>query len=118
VPPDVDEAQHQVSQVYCSALPVAYSIQSPSQWEAFARLILEAAYEATLCAAILNYRRTGNNKVYLTTLGGGAFGNKMEWIVDAMKLAIEQYLGYGLDIVIVTCGILDQHVAKLIVELA
>ncbi len=43
-------AQHVVSQVYCSALPVAYSIQSPAQWQAFARLILEAAYEATICA--------------------------------------------------------------------
>jgi hypothetical protein len=38
-------AQHVVSQVYCSALPVAYSIQSPAQWLAFARLILETAYE-------------------------------------------------------------------------
>lgn len=110
-------AQHVVSQVYCSALPVAYSIHSPSQWEAFARLILEAAYEATMCAAILNYQKTGNNKVYLTTLGGGAFGNKMEWILSAMKRAIEMYRLYGLDIEIVSYESSDGHVQQLVEEL-
>lgn len=37
-----------VSQAYCSALPVAYSDVSASLWQAFACLVLEAAYEATL----------------------------------------------------------------------
>jgi len=107
-------AQHVVSQVYCSALPVAYSIQSPAQWQAFARLILEAAYEATICAAILNYQKTGNNKVYLTTLGGGAFGNKLEWILCAMKRSIEIYREYGLDFEVVSYESSDRHVQQLI----
>jgi hypothetical protein len=110
-------AQHVVSQVYCSALPVAYSIQSPAQWQAFARLILEAAYEATICAAILNYQKTGNNKVYLTTLGGGAFGNKLEWILCAMRRSIEIYREYGLDIEIVSYESSDRHVEQLLEEL-
>jgi len=42
------ECQHNVTQAYCSALPVAYSSQPSRQWEPFARLVLEAAYEATL----------------------------------------------------------------------
>ena len=60
-----------VSQAYCSALPVAYSDENVAaqHWAAFATLILEAAYEATLCAALLNSRRTGSNIVLLTLLG-------------------------------------------------
>jgi len=37
-----------VSQVFCSALPVAYSDVPPIHWRAFATLVLEAAYEATM----------------------------------------------------------------------
>ncbi|MEZ6079722.1 MAG: hypothetical protein R3C56_29845 [Pirellulaceae bacterium] len=43
--------EHLVNQAYCSALPVAYSGQPTQLWERFARLILEAAYEATLAVA-------------------------------------------------------------------
>ena len=43
-----------VSQVFCSALPVVYTRVPPSHWEAFASLVLEAAYEATMLAALLN----------------------------------------------------------------
>ncbi len=71
---------HRVTQAYCSALPVAYSSHPHALWEPFARLVLEAAYEATLCAAQLNAARTGNRTVFLTLLGGGAFGNQSEWI--------------------------------------
>lgn len=49
---------HLVSQVYCSALPVAYASHPPELWESFARLVLEAAYEATLCAAVVSYGRS------------------------------------------------------------
>jgi hypothetical protein len=43
-----------VSQAFCSALPVAYTRVPPSHWEAFASLVLQAAYEATMLAAVLN----------------------------------------------------------------
>jgi len=49
------ECTHRVSQAYCSALPVASSNHSPDLWEDFARLVLEASYEATICTAILNW---------------------------------------------------------------
>jgi len=41
-------------QVFCSALPVAYSHVPRQRWQAFATLILESAYEATLWAAADN----------------------------------------------------------------
>lgn len=54
------------------------------QWEDFARLVLEAAYEATICTAIMNAQRTGNKRVFLTLLGRGAFGNETHWIMDSI----------------------------------
>ena len=38
--------------------------------------------------------------VILIAVGGGAFGNKMNWIADAMHMAIERIsqVGVGLDI--------------------
>jgi hypothetical protein len=93
---------HLVSQAYCSALPVAYSSHPASLWESFARLVLEAAYEATLCAAILNRQRAGERRLYLTLLGGGAFGNQPEWILDALRRALRLYAGWDLDVAIVS----------------
>lgn len=91
-------AGHHVSQVYASALPVGYSPHSASEWEPFARLVLDAAYEATLLAAAL----TTDRRVFLTLLGGGVFGNSMEWIVDAMEYAMAKTSDLGLDIRIVS----------------
>ena len=64
-----------VSQAFCSALPVSYGVTSPD-WESFARLVLEAAYEATFHAAVLNAAAGGSNRVFLTLLGGGAYALK------------------------------------------
>lgn len=93
-----------VSQVYCSALPVAYSNHSSSLWAEFARLVLEAAYEATICTAILNSNRNGNNRVFLTLLGGGAFGNQSDWIIESLQRALNLYKHADLDIAIVSYG--------------
>jgi hypothetical protein len=91
-------AGHLVSQVYASALPVGYSPHSANDWEPFALLVLEAAYEATLLAAAL----TPERRVFLTLLGGGVFGNQIEWILDAIQRAMEQTQELGLDIQIVS----------------
>lgn len=93
---------HCVSQAYCSALPVAYDQHEDSAWEPFARLILETAYEATLHAAVLNCANTGNRTVYLTLLGGGAFGNDLSWILDSIKSAYEPFRTANLDIQVVS----------------
>ena len=94
-------ASHRVSQAYCSALPVAYGNQPTAQWESFARLILEATYEATVCSAIINASQGGVGKLFLTLVGGGVFGNREAWIVDAMALAIRKYRAYPLDVLVV-----------------
>ena len=67
-----------VSQTFCSA--VAYTRVSSAHWEGFAALVPEAAYEATMLAAVLNKQRGASNVVLLTFLGGGAFGNEDDWI--------------------------------------
>jgi len=94
--------EHLVTQAHCSASPVAYSRLPSRSWERFARLILEAAYEATFAAAVLNLSKTGNRSLYLTLLGGGAFGNDQEWIVDAIRRAAKLYSRYNLDVKIVS----------------
>ncbi len=110
----LDNCKNIVTQAYCSALPVAYSHIEPEYWTEFARLILEATYEATFYAALLNYERTGNKKVFLTLVGGGAFGNKIEWIMDAIKNAIKIFSNTPLDIRIVSYGGSNSEVEKLI----
>jgi hypothetical protein len=93
-----------VSQAFCSALPVAYSSIPPAKWERFATLVLEAAYEATLRAALLNQETTGCPTVFLTSLGGGAFGNDKAWIDAAMARAYEVVKDCELDVRIVSFG--------------
>jgi len=90
-----------VTQAYCSAMPVAYGDPPASAWEPIARLVLEAAYEATLLAGILNARRGVSNRVLLTRLGGGAFGNDPLWIDAAIERALARVGGGGLAILAV-----------------
>lgn len=96
--------RHVVTQAYCSALPVSYSRLDADSWEPFARLVLEAAYEATFHAAALNAQASGNNRLYLTLLGGGAFGNKTAWIVAAIERALRLHRHSGLEVAVVSFG--------------
>lgn len=93
---------HCVTQVYCSAMPVAYGGGSKTLWQPIATLVLEAAYEATLRAALINAQSKGTRKTYLTLLGGGAFGNDADWIVQALLRALIQVEFSGLDVEIVS----------------
>jgi len=100
----ISTEKHKVSQVYCSALPVAYNNIESFYWESFALIILEATYEATLYAALINFEKTGCNLVFLTLVGGGAFGNEDFWIFEAMEKAILKFKDIPLDIRIVSYG--------------
>jgi hypothetical protein len=100
----INESQNVVSQAYCSALPVQYSNIESVYWESFARLVLEATYESTLYAGLINLKSTGNNIVYLTLVGGGAFGNDLDWIFQSMEKAIEKFKHTPLDLRIVSFG--------------
>lgn len=110
------DASHNVSQVYCSALPVAYAGHPAEWWAPFATLILEAAYEATICAALLNRSRTGSRQLFLTLLGGGAFGNEPDWILNAMRRAINLHARYGLDVRIVSYRSSNRGVRQIAAE--
>ena len=104
----------QVSQAYCSALPVTYSRVPAQYWEPFARLVLEASYEATFCAAILNAVENKCGLLFLTMLGGGAFGNKMSWITDAIRRAADLYADFNLDVSIVSYRSSNPAIAELV----
>eukprot|EP00929_Paragymnodinium_shiwhaense_P027098 TRINITY_DN15986_c0_g1_i1.p1 TRINITY_DN15986_c0_g1~~TRINITY_DN15986_c0_g1_i1.p1 ORF type:complete len:363 (+),score=29.97 TRINITY_DN15986_c0_g1_i1:433-1521(+) len=97
-----------VTQAYCSAISVAYSGCSPELWKPFAKCILEGAYEATMIAAIENAIRNpgkrGCKKVFLTALGGGVFGNDMQWIHDAMKSSFDKFQSWNLEVYLVSYG--------------
>ena len=104
---DVTDADHPfpaVSQAFCSALPIAYSRVPAPNWQALALIVLEAAYEATMRAAVLNALRGTSNVVMLTSLGGGAFGNKEAWINKAIMRALEMVRGLDLDVRLVSYG--------------
>lgn len=99
-----------VSQVFCSALPVAYSPLPSSDWESFARLILEAAYEATLLAAVED---PDTDTVLLTRLGGNAFGNDDDWIDDAIVRSLGTVEHAGLDVRLVSYGRIHPSMQKI-----
>jgi hypothetical protein len=106
-----------VTQAFCSAVPVAYSDQSSELWEPLARLVLEAAYEATLHLGLLNQEQTGSSRVFLTMLGGGAFGNPTEWITSAVERAVRRFPHSGLDVRIVSYGVSSGEVSEFVSSL-
>jgi hypothetical protein len=84
-----------VSQVFCSALAVAYTRVPSAHWKPFASLVLQA-YEATMLPAVLNKQRGASNVVLLTLLGGGAFGNEDDWIYAANRAQGKPLFSIGL----------------------
>ena len=111
-----------VSQVYCSALSCTYSGISTMHWRPLAKIVLDACYEATILAAILNRKKGGAKDVFLTFIGGGVFGNEPEWITNAISRAITIASRYNTDINIVIChfrwedkyikGLIDESVKR------
>ena len=112
----VTDTQHGdlvVSQTFCSALPVAYTSITAERWKSFAVLVLEGAYEATLWAAVINAHRHSSKVVFLTRVGGGAFGNPPEWIHGAMRRALHKVRGVGLDVRLLSYGRPDPKLERL-----
>jgi hypothetical protein len=107
----IDESK-KICQVYCSALPIAYSYQynlaDPDYKQKIAPLakaILTSAYKCTLQVAVNKLSgATPRINVFLTAVGGGVFGNDNMWIADAVAEAIYEYKKYPLDIIMVQYG--------------
>ena len=55
--------------------------------------------------------------VFLTLLGGGAFGNDKRWILDALARAFRLHEQAGLEVAVVSYGAADPDVARLVAEL-
>ena len=64
--------------------------------------MLEASYEATLLAALKQAEKHGyagsSNVVYLTMLGGGVFGNDVNWILESIHKACMSVQECDLDV--------------------
>ncbi|MFM8678456.1 MAG: hypothetical protein ACKOGH_02390 [Alphaproteobacteria bacterium] len=71
----------------------------------------EAGNTAALSAAA-----GGSRRVLLTSLGGGAFGNDLAWILAAMRRALGLARGLGLDVAIVSYAAPDPALARLAAE--
>jgi hypothetical protein len=97
----VERDAHLVSQAFCSAIPVGYNRHIARPWRAFASLVLEATYEATLLSAVLNAARGRSNAVFLTFVGGGVFANEPAWIHDAISRSTGLVIDKALDVRIV-----------------
>ncbi len=96
--------KHKVSQIYCSALPVAYSDGKLSNTICpnFIRMILHAVYQATFaCAVDLALKRNERVKVFLTRVGGGVFGNDVGFIEEAIDIARRKFMQYPIDVYMV-----------------
>lgn len=107
-----------VSQAFCSALPISYTDIPTERWTSFATLVLEGAYEATLWAAVLNAHRYSSNVIFLTQLGGGAFGNESPWIHGAIRRALHMVKGQGLDVRLVSYKTPSRELVRLAHEFA
>jgi hypothetical protein len=114
----IDRTDLVVSQALCSALPISYTSVPSERWKLFAELVLEGAYEATLWAAVVNAQRSSSHVVFLTLLGGGAFGNERKWILDAIRRALRKVITVGLDVRLVSHRDSDPELERLIHDFA
>lgn len=113
----ISDSGHHVTQVYCAAVPVSYHYNIDTEyWETFARVLLEAAYEATFYTAVQNFKQTGNDKLFLTLVGGGVYGNRNEWILDAIAMAMEKFRHVPLDVKIVTYGYSSPEIRNFVAQ--
>ena len=114
---DVENKRVFNTMAICSALPIAYNdITNMDLWENFAKLILRANYIGTISTGIINskYIDFKNKKVILTLLGGGVFGNEMEWIYDSIYYAIELFRDADISIVLNSYGKPDRDMLNFV----
>jgi hypothetical protein len=105
-----------VTQVYCSAISCAYTSLPTILWQPLAELVLQAQYEATIWAAVLNHLRGGTNTLFLTFVGGGVYGNDSLWIGRsiARALSIATKNGCGLNVMICHYGRINEQIREII----
>jgi len=100
-----------VSQSFCSAISCGYTREPLELWAPLAGLVLDASYEATLWAAALH---SPARRVWLTFVGGGAFGNRKQWIGAAIGRALARLADVDLDVRIAHYRRRDEELVELI----
>ena len=65
-----------------------------------------------------NWQATGCRRLSLTLLGGGAFGNRGDWIVDAIERAAGLFAEIPLEVAIVSYGSSKPIVQQLLRRIA
>lgn len=100
--PDVVPKDQIVHHIYVAALNFCGTVQLTPVSELIAKQLLKAEYQATVLAAWeLSKKypgRQGSNKLVLTAVGGGVFGNESAWIVEGIASAAEIIRQSGLDV--------------------
>ena len=89
-----------ISNAWCSTIPLKYldkEFVSKPSIKKLAKQILYATYLLTIQAAVFHPRI---NTLYLTFVGGGFFGNKNKWIVNAILSAVKKHQHASLKIII------------------
>jgi hypothetical protein len=59
-------------------------------------------------------RNPGSNKLFLTMVGGGVFGNKSQWITEAIARCLWTYRDCGLEVVMVCFRGVEPEIKKLV----
>ena len=93
-----------VNHVLCSGLPISYQNIDIEMWNGLSELFLDFYYEITLLIACYNNLKNKSNKpCYLTQIGGGTFGMKKEYIINAVIKACNEIkkIGYNLEVIMV-----------------
>lgn len=105
-----EQPHHCVTQVYCAALQIGFCTKNKMRdFEPFAKLILDAAYQATFAVAAIKALESNERiNLYLTKVGGGCFGNRSRWIVDAIRKCLRKYEDYPLNVFLVHDLTLEQ----------
>ena len=105
-----------VTQVYCSAVSCNYTSIPRKTWQPIAEIILQSQYEGAIWSAVLNHLRGGTNKLFLTFIGGGVFGNKNKWIGRSISRALNIATKYdtGLDIIICHYKYINEEIKNII----
>ena len=99
-------SEHLVTQIFGAACPVAYNDHIDAcAWKELAMLVLKASYEAALWGALEQMKFYGgahaSNKIFLTLLGDGVFGNDIFWIAQSLEWALQKFTRKVLEVYIV-----------------
>lgn len=109
-----------VSQVFTATTDLAstnrgFFQRHPVEVERLTKFLLRGAYEGTLRVALTS----GRQRVFLTLIGGGVFGNPPSWIVDTLEDLLDLIVSCGLHVTVNTYrGIPDQAAFDRLIELA